>query len=212
MSLTDDLLRQLQGQPLEQMSSQLGLSQSQTAGAVSAALPLLLGALGRNTSQPQGAEALFGALQRDHAGAGAGASGLDIGSVLGAVLGGGAPSRQTDGAGILGHIFGGREETAAQGLGQATGLGGGQANTLLKILAPIVLSYLAQRMFSGGGQAAASPQALGSVLGQERERIQQDSGAGGLLGAVLDQDGDGQLGLGDLLKIGGGLLGGGGNR
>ncbi|SFL00307.1 DUF937 domain-containing protein [Lysobacter sp. cf310] len=209
MSLTDDLLRQLQGQPLEQMSNQLGLSQSQTAGAVSAALPLLLGALGRNTSQPQGAEALFGALQRDHAGA---ASGLDIGSVLGAVLGGGAPSRQTDGAGILGHIFGGREETAAQGLGQATGLGGSQANTLLKILAPIVLSYLAQRMFSGGGQAAASPQALGNVLGQERERIQQDSGAGGLLGAVLDQDGDGQLGLGDLLKIGGGLLGGGGNR
>ncbi|RDZ28901.1 DUF937 domain-containing protein [Lysobacter silvisoli] len=207
-SMTDDLLRQLQGQPLEQMSSQLGLSQSQTAGAVSAALPLLLGALGRNASQPQGAEALFGALQRDHAG-GAG-SGLDIGSVLGAVLGGGA-SRQTDGAGILGHIFGGRQDTAAQGLGQATGLGGGQANTLLKILAPIVLSYLAQRMFSGGGGRQASPQALGDVLGQERQRIQQDSGAGGLLGAVLDQDGDGQLGLGDLLKIGGGLLGG-GNR
>lgn len=206
-SLTDDLLRQLQGQPLEQMSSQLGLSQSQTAGAVSAALPLLLGALGRNASQPQGAEALFGALQRDHASA---AGGLDIGSVLGAVLGGGG-GRQTDGAGILGHIFGGRQETAAQGLGQATGLGGGQANTLLKILAPIVLSYLAQRMFSGGGQAAASPQALGNVLGQEHQRIQQDSGAGGLLGAVLDQDGDGQLGLGDLLKIGGGLLGG-GNR
>lgn len=204
-SLTDDLLRQLQGQPLEQMSSQLGLSQSQTAGAVSAALPLLLGALGRNASQPQGAEALFGALQRDHAGA---AGGLDIGSVLGAVLGGGG-GRQTDGAGILGHIFGGRQETAAQGLGQATGLGGGQANTLLKILAPIVLSYLAQRMFAGGGQAAASPQALGDVLGQERQRIQQDSSAGGLLGSVLDQDGDGQLGLGDLLKIGGGLLGGG---
>jgi len=172
---------------------------------VSAALPLLLGALGRNASQPQGAEALFGALQRDHAGGG----GLDIGSVLGAVLGGGGASPQTDGAGILGHIFGGRQETAAQGLGQATGLGGSQANTLLKVLAPIVLSYLAQRMLSGGNQAA-SPQALGQVLGQEEQRISQQGGlGGGLLGAVLDQDGDGQLGLGDLLKIGGGLLGGG---
>jgi hypothetical protein len=204
-SLTDDLLNQLQGQPLAQLGSQLGLSQPQTQNAVSAALPLLLGALGRNASQPQGAEALFGALQRDHAGAG---SGLDIGSVLGAVLGGGA-SRQTDGAGILGHIFGGRQETAAEGLGQATGLGGSQANTLLKVLAPIVLSYLAQRMMSGGNQAA-SPQALGQVLGQEEQRISQQGGlGGGLLGAVLDQDGDGQLGLGDLLKIGGGLLGGG---
>ncbi|MFQ6311749.1 DUF937 domain-containing protein, partial [Lysobacter capsici] len=66
-SLTDDLLNQLQGQPLAQLGSQLGLSQPQTQSAVSAALPLLLGALGRNASQPQGAEALFGALQRDHA-------------------------------------------------------------------------------------------------------------------------------------------------
>lgn len=202
-SLTDDLLNQLQGQPLAQLSSQLGLSGPQTQNAVGAALPLLLGALGRNASQPQGAEALFGALQRDHAGGG----GLDLGNVLGAVLGG-ASSRQTDGAGILGHIFGGREEAAAQGLGQSTGLGGSQANALLKILAPIVLSYLAQRMLSGGNQAAASPQQLGQVLGQEHQRIQQQDATGGLLGAVLDQDGDGQLGLGDLLKIGGNLLGG----
>jgi len=207
-SLTDDLLNQLQGQPLAQIGSQLGLSEAQTQGAVSQALPLLLGALGRNASQPEGAQALFGALQRDHADTGGGAAaGLDLGGVLGAVLGGGG-GRQTDGAGILGHIFGGREDTAAQGLGQTTGLGGGQANTLLKILAPIVLSYLAQRMFSGGNQAAASPQQLGDALGQEHQRIQQQGGAGGLLGAVLDQDGDGQLGLGDLLKIGGSLLGG----
>ncbi|MFD0322921.1 MULTISPECIES: DUF937 domain-containing protein [Lysobacter] len=210
-SLTDDLLNQLQGQPLAQLGSQLGLSQPQTQSAVSAALPLLLGALGRNASQPQGAQALFGALQRDHA-APAASNGLDLGSVLGAVLGGGGGSPQTDGAGILGHIFGGRQESAAQGLGQATGLEGGQANALLKMLAPIVLSYLAQRMFSGGGQAAASPQQLGDVLGQEHQRIQQQGSAGGLLSSVLDQDGDGQLGLGDLLKIGGGLLGGGGQR
>ena len=206
-SLTDDLLNQLQGQPLAQLSSQLGLSQPQTQNAVSAALPLLLGALGRNASQPQGAEALFGALQRDHAAPAA--SGLDLGSVLGAVLGGGGGgSRQTDGAGILGHIFGGRQDSAAQGLGQATGLEGGQANALLKMLAPIVLSYLAQRMFSGGGQGAASPQQLGDVLGQEQQRIQQQGSAGGLLSSVLDQDGDGQVGIGDLLKLGSGLLGG----
>lgn len=196
--LTNDLLAQLQGPPLANMSSQLGLSPSQTQDAVSAALPLLLGALGRNASQPQGAEALFGALQKDHAG-------LDLGSVLGSVMGGGGQGGQ-----ILEHIFGGRQETAAQGLGTATGLGGSQANTLLKILAPIVLAYLAKRMFSQGGSAGqATPQGLGDVLGQERQAIQQQGGlGGGLLGAVLDQDGDGQLGLGDLLKIGGGLLGG----
>ena len=199
-SLAEELFQQLQGAPLQQVSQQLGAGQMQTASAVSAALPLLLGALGKNAAQPQGAEALFGALQKDHAG-------LDLGSVLGAVLGGGsAPSRQTDGAAILGHIFGGTQPRAEAGLGQATGLGGDKAAMLMKILAPIVLSFLAQRFM---GQSNANPGALSEVLGQERQAAQQQGGlGGGLLGAVLDQDGDGQLGLGDLLTIGGGLLGG----
>lgn len=213
-ALTDDLFSQLEGAPLQQIAQQLGVGRTQAAGAVSAALPLLIGALGRNASQPQGAEALFGALQRDHAG------GPDLGGLLGMVLGG-AQTRQTDGAGMLGHIFGGQQNRAEQHLGEATGLGGDRAGQLMKILAPIVLAYLAKRMFSGnqGGGAAAglgggNPGAdvLGAILGQEQQAVRQQGGiGGGLLGAVLDQDGDGQLGLGDLLKIGGGLFGG-GNR
>ncbi|MBP6749643.1 MAG: DUF937 domain-containing protein [Xanthomonadaceae bacterium] len=214
-ALTDDLFAQLEGAPLQQISQQLGIGRTQAAGAVSAALPLLIGALGKNTSQPQGAEALFGALQRDHAGGGG-----DLAGLLGMVLGG-AQSRQTDGAGMLGHIFGGQQNRAEQHLGEATGLGGDRAGQLMKILAPIVLAYLAKRMFSGGadgsgGQAmgmagGGNPTAdvLGAILGQEQQSVRQQGGlGGGLLGAVLDQDGDGQLGLGDLLKIGGGLLGG----
>ncbi len=199
-SLTDELFSQLQGAPLQQVSQQLGIGQTQAAGAISAALPLLMGALGKNTAEPQGAEALFGALQRDHAG-------LDLGSVLGAVLGGGSNvPTQNDGGAILGHIFGGSQPRAEASLGQATGLGGDKAGMLMKILAPIVLSFLAQRFL---GQGNASPSGLSQVLGQERQAVQQQGGlGGGLLGAVFDQDGDGQLGLGDLLKIGGGLLGG----
>lgn len=198
-SLTDELFSQLQGAPLQQVSQQLGIGQTQAAGAISAALPLLMGALGKNAAEPQGAEALFGALQRDHAG-------LDLGSVLGAVLGGGSVPTQNDGGAILGHIFGGSQPRAEASLGQATGLGGDKAGMLMKILAPIVLSFLAQRFL---GQGNASPSGLSQILGQERQSVQQQGGlGGGLLGAVLDQDGDGQLGLGDILKIGGGLLGG----
>lgn len=210
--LTNDLLAQLQGAPLQQISRQLGIDQSQAAGAVGAALPLLMGALGKNASQPQGAEALFGALQKDHAGGGG------IGDLLGAVLGG-TQSRQTDGAGVLGHIFGGQQARAEQSLGAATGLGGDRAGQLMKILAPIVMAYLAKRMFGGNdggsGQATAlgggNPTAdiLGAVLGQEQQQVRQQGGlAGGLLGAVLDKDGDGDVDLSDMLKLGGGLLGG----
>ncbi len=210
-SLTDQLFDQLQGEPLRQISQQLGIGPAQTAGAISAALPMLMGALGSNASSPQGASDLFGALQRDHAG---GAFG-DLGGLLSAVLGGDS-SRQTDGGGILGHILGDSQQRAEVGLGQATGLSGGQSGQLLKILAPIVLGFLANHLFRGqgagaGAAPAADPSAdvLGSLLGREQAHVQQQGGVGGgLLGAVLDQDGDGQVGLSDLLKVAGGLLGG----
>ena len=197
-SLTDDIFSQLSRTDVQQIGQQLGTGQAQTAGAIAAALPMILGAMGRNTSQSGGADALLGALGRDHAGGGG------IGDILGAVLGG-QQSRQTDGQGQLGHIFGSQLPRAEAGLGQATGLGNDKAQMLLKILAPIVMAYLAKRMLGGGNQGSA--QDLGNILGQERQVQQQQGGlGGGLLGAVLDQDGDGQLGLGDLLKVGMGAM------
>ena len=200
--LSDQLLAQLQGAPLQQLSQQLGLDNVQTEQAVSAALPMMLGVMGQKAAQPEGAAALFGALQRDHAGAG-----MDLGGLLGSLLGGGggAGASALDGAGILGHIFGGSQPQAEAGLGQATGLGGVQAGQLLKVLAPIVMAFLAQRVSAGGLNAGA----LGQTLGHESAQVRQQGGlGGGLLGRLLDQDGDGQLGLGDLLKVGGSLLGG----
>ena len=204
-SLTEELLSQLQGAPLQQIADQLGTNPSQAQSTVSAALPMLLGALGRNAAQPQGAADLFGALQRDHVGRAAGSGGLGdlLGSVLGGMGGGGAGGA-ADGASILGHILGGNQQRAEAGLGQATGLGA-NAGQLLQILAPIVMAFLAQRAQAGGMDAGG----LGAVLGREQAQVRQQGGVGGdLLGSLLDQDGDGQVGLGDLIKIGGGLLGG----
>jgi hypothetical protein len=211
-NLTDELLSQLQGAPLQRISQQLGVEPQAANQAVGAALPLLLGTLGRNASQPDGAQSLFGALQRDH-------GGMDLGSVLGAVLGGnlggslggaGASGGANAGTGssvdsMLGHIFGDRTQRAEEGLGQATGLGSNNAHQLLQMLAPIVMTFLAQR-FAGG---RADPGGLQQALGQEREQIGQQEGlGGGLLNAVLDRDGDGQVDFGDLLKAGAGMLGG----
>ncbi len=198
-NLTEQLLAQLQGAPLQQLSQKLGTDAEQTSEAVSAALPLMLGAMGHNAEQPQGAQALFGALQRDHA------AGPDLGDLLGSLLGGAGGGAQANGAGILDHIFGGNQQRVETSLGQATGLGGVNAAELLKLLAPIVMAFLAQRVQSGGMDAGS----LGRTLGHEREVAQQQGGlGGGLLGSLLDQDGDGQVGLSDLIKIGGGLLGG----
>lgn len=204
-SLTQGLAAQLSGAPVQEIAQQLGIPPSQAQGAIATALPLLIGALGHNASQPQGAQALHAALQ-DHAGG-------DIAGVLGSVLGGamgGAGGDSNDSVGrMLGHIFGGQQTQATQGLGQATGLGSDKTQMLLRILAPIVLAYLANHMFGGQRQQAetqdSGPQGLGDILGREVEQMgqQQGGGLGGLLGQVL---GGNAGGLGGIL---GGILGGG---
>lgn len=204
-TMTDGLLSQLQGAPMAQIGQQIGLSPQQTTQAVAAALPLLMGALGRNAQQPQGAQALFGALQKDH-------QGLDLGSVLGSVLGGGG-----QGGSILGHIFGNRQPVADAGLGQVAGLPQDKANMLLKVLAPLVLAYLAKRMFDRRRDAAQdarapgattqdaqapdpTPEVLREELGREEAQVvQRDAGLGGLLGAVLDRNRDGKVDVSDLV-------------
>lgn len=191
-SLTESLLSQLQGPGVQQVSQQLGLDQNQASQAVTAALPLLMGALGRNASQPQGAQSLLNALQKDHLGGGGG--GFDLDGILGAVLGGGG-GNATNGAGILGHVFGGQTPQAAQLLGQKTGLDSGRSGQLLAILAPIVMSFLAQR-FAQQGNAGQ----LSQALGQEAPPT-GNGGIGDLLGGMLDQNGDGKTDLTDVLGI-----------
>ena len=204
-SIVDELLGQLQGPLLGQIAGQLGTDNSQTQNAITAAIPMIVGALGRNAQTPQGADDLFGALQRDHVPA---AGGVDLGGLLGSLLGGGAamaPARQMDGGGILGHIFGGAQPRAEAGLGQATGIGSDKSAQLLKILAPIVMAFLAKQVSARNMDAGG----LGSMLGQEHAQVQQQGGlGGGLMNAVLDTDGDGDVDLSDLMRLGGSLLGG----
>ncbi|MCC4587260.1 DUF937 domain-containing protein [Xanthomonas sp. NCPPB 1067] len=196
-SLTSQLLAQLQGPYLQQLVGRLGIAPDQAQSAVQTALPLLMGALGRNSQQAGGSDALLGALQRDHAGS------PDIGSLVGSLLGGTANGAQADGAGIVGHLFGAKAPQAAAGLGQVTGLQADKASQLLQLLAPIVMAYLAKRFV--GGDAASGSQ-LGPALAQEQRHVAAGA-AGSLLTSVLDRDGDGQLGLGDVMKLGGSLFG-----
>ena len=200
-SLVSELMGQLQGAPMQNMAQQLGVNGSQIQSAVGAALPLLLGALGNNAAKPQGAADLMGALQRDFGSAlPQGLGGL--GGLLGSVLGGQTPN---NGAAILGHIFGNNQQKAEAGLGEATGLGGQGAAQLLSMLAPIVMAFLANRVQAGNLDAGS----LSDTLGQERAQVQQQGGvAGGLLGSLLDQNGDGKLDAGDLFKLGASFLSG----
>jgi hypothetical protein len=193
--LSSEVLSHLDSAHIQAIAQQLGVDPAQAEAAIQQAMPLLIGGLAKNASTTQGADVLHSVLG-DHAG-------NNVAGILGSVLGGsGSTGGMAGGMAILGHIFGARQDQAAQGLGQASGIGSQNAGQLLAILAPVVMGVLGNMSQRQG----MTPTGLGGALGQEAQRIGQ-SGAGGLLGAVLDQDGDGKLGIGDLLKMGEGLLG-----
>lgn len=193
-SILDLVTQALGSGGASQISKQLGIDESTANSAIGGAIPVLMGALARNAKSGDGAGALAGALDRDHDG-----SILDD---LGGFLGGGGA--ESAGAGILKHVLGGRQPQVEQGVGAASGLDPAKAGALLKMLAPIVMGALGKTQRTQG----LNPGKLGAVLGQEQQRMERKQpGLGGMLGSLLDADGDGSA-VDDLAKIGGSLLGG----
>lgn len=196
MSVLDLLTQQLgDDNVLSRLSNQIGADKKSTAAAVSGALPMLLGALSQNTQQSNGAQSLLGALDRDH-----------DGSILDDIAGflGNNPLTQGNGSGILGHILGGRQAQAENSLSKVSGLGAGQIGQLLTMLAPIVMSALAKSRQGSNLDANG----LNDMLQNDRQRVEQmgGGGLGGMLGKLLDQDGDGDV-MDDVAQMGAGLLG-----
>ena len=229
-SLSQQLFSQLQGEPMQQIAQQLGTSTEQASSAVSQALPLMMGALGNQAQQggqsAAGIASLLGALGGGQGGSQGGGLGDILGGLLGgsgnaaggnlagalgglvgSVLGGGqsAGSTSAGNAGdLLATVFGNQGSArAAEGLGQSTGLGTQGAGNLLGMLLPIVMSFLSQRFLQGGN----GTQQLDQALANERQQL-DNQGAGGALGSLLDQNGDGKLDMNDLVKLGSSLLGG----
>jgi hypothetical protein len=189
MSSIVDLLKGALGSgELGKISKQLGTDEGTAKSAVETAMPMLLGALSRNASTSDGADSLLGALTKDHDG-----SVLDNPS---AILDDPASG---PGDGILGHVFGAKRSAVEAGVGQAAGLDSGSAGKLLTMLAPMVMGALGKTQRQSGLNASG----LAQMLGQEgRELESKQPQAMGMLGAVLDADGDGDFDLGDAAKHG----------
>jgi hypothetical protein len=140
MSALDDILGAL---PADQISQQVGASPDEVRTAAAAVLPALLGGLQANADDPSGAGSILQALGQhddDLLTGGADLSAID----------------EQDGTAIAGHIFGDQEDEVVNRLGGlpavgGTGMGGDLVKRLLPILAPMVLSWLANKVLKGGG-------------------------------------------------------------
>jgi hypothetical protein len=192
------------------VSNQTNQPQNKTQDVLTMALPVLMAAMKRNASTPQGAEGLLNAINSKHDGG--------ILDNLGGLFGGGVDANVLDdGSKILGHVLGGKQQHVQNALSQKSGIDAGSVAQILKVAAPILMGVLGNQAKK---QNVSNPSGLdgllGGLLGGSSAKNEQS-----FLESILDADGDGSViddvagmvlggnkkkgGLGSLL---GGLFGG----
>ena len=189
------------------VSNQTNQPANKTQDVLTMALPVLMAAMKRNASTPQGAEGLLGALN----------SGKHDGSILdnlGGLFSGGVDTNVLDdGSKILGHVLGGKQQNVQNAISQKSGIDANTVAQILKVAAPILMGVLGNQAKQQNVNSSSGIEGLlGGLLGGNSAKSEQS-----FLESILDADGDGSViddvaGMvlgGDKKKGGlGGLLGG----
>jgi len=190
-SIIELLLSQLGTGGTNQISEKLGIDEGKAQQVIGMALPMLIGALNRNTSSSKsGAEALTNAIQRDH-------DGSILDNISQAIT-----KRKTveDGSAILGHVFGDNSSGVVDSVSRATNIDSAQVAQIFAMLAPLVLGALGKIQRNKNLDA----EGVSSLLQEERKTVEKTSSG---LTQLLDMDGDGDV-SDEIISLGSNLLGG----
>ena len=176
-AITQIVTQQLGGSAARTIAQRFGISETTANTAIQMAVPLILTALARNASQPQEAQNLHQAVATDH-----------NGSIFDNVMGYLQNPKSSNGAGILGHVFGGQRPAIENNLAQATGMDESSAGGLLETLAPLVMGSLGKAQQQNGLDASG----LSDLLNNQQQEAQANApGAMSMLSSLLDQNKDG---------------------
>ena len=184
---------------IDQLSQQLGgANKQQTKTAAEGAISALMGAMAKNAQKPDQANALAGALDRDH-------DGSILDDALGFLTGQKQATNQkmTNGAGILTHLLGNNQSNVINMVSQMAGLESNKTGNLMQMLAPMVMGALGKTKRQNGLDVT---DLIGLLNGTASQQKQQGGLAGNLIASLIDQDGDGNI-TEDVARIGKGLLG-----
>jgi hypothetical protein len=190
-ALTQIITQQLAGGASRTIAQRLGVSEATANTAVQVAVPLILAALARNANQPQGAQSLHDAINKDH-----------DGSIFDNLMGYVSNPQTANGAGILGHVFGNQQPAIQNNLAQATGMDQNSAGGLLETLAPLVMGAVGRTQQQEGLDASG----LSNLLNQQQQQAQNNApGAMSILSSMLDQNNDGSA-MDDLQRMAAGFF------
>ena len=176
-AITQIVTQQLSGSAARTIAQRFGISETTANTAIQMAVPLILTALARNASQPQEAQNLHQAIANDH-----------DGSIFDNLMGYLGNPQSANGAGILGHVFGGQRPAIENNLAQATGMDQSSAGGLLETLAPLVMGSLGKARQENGLDASG----LSNYLNVQQQEAQSTApNAMSVLSSMLDQNQDG---------------------
>ena len=188
------LMGQLGGGGVNEIARSVGLDSSDVTNVLSGAVPAIMAGLTRNSASTDGLAGLAGALDRDH-------DGSILDDVMGYLGGGG---NLAEGAGILGHVLGGRQSNVESAVSRSSGVDIAAVGKIMAMVAPLIMGALGQAKRQQGFDAGGLAEMLGQ---QERVARQASPSAVDMFSKMLDSDGDGDP-MDDIVKMGSGLLGG----
>lgn len=189
-NLLESLLSNFDSNSLQELGKQANLSPKQAKGAMESAIPLLMNALAKNSSTEEGASQLQNAINKDHDGS--------IFDNLGDFL---QNPQMANGAGILKHVLGNKQNNAAAYVGKSSGVSNSSAAKILEMAAPMIMGFLGKK--SSSNQSSGINDILGSLLSSSTKPSKKNQS---VITKILDQDGDGDI-MDDLGKIGTSFLG-----
>ncbi|HET6556910.1 MAG TPA: DUF937 domain-containing protein [Prolixibacteraceae bacterium] len=183
-NLLNSILSKVDDQSLETISKQANTTPMQAKSALSSAIPVLMGALAKNSKTPEGASSLQNAIQKDH-----------YGGLLDNLGGFFNNPASGNGQGILNHVLGDKQQAVAHHIGQESGVSDSSASKILEMAAPLVMSFLGKKSAGGGGIGNL----LGSFMNDESQANPQSQS---FINKLLDKDNDGSVmdDLGDMGK------------
>lgn len=188
--LLDNVLGTLmQEKVTEKIADNFGIEKSKAQTVLSTALPILMQALKKNASTPEGEKRLDNVLEKDH-----------DPSIIDNVTDYLSNPKTDEGNKILNHILGGKRKTVEQLVANDSGLDSGMVGNLLSTAAPILMGALASTKKNSNNN-------IGNILGEITGEMQNKSGKDqNMIEKLLDQNNDGSI-VDDITNMGTSLLG-----
>lgn len=165
------------------VAAQTNQPQGKTQEVLTMALPVLMTAMKRNASSPEGAQGLLSAITSQH-------DGSILNNLSGLFGGGGVDANViSDGSKILGHVLGNKQSNVENAISAKSGIDASSVAQILKVAAPLVMGMLGSQAKQ---QNVNSPSGLdgllGGLLGGSSKKNEQS-----FLESILDANGDGSI-------------------